>query len=160
MWQEQFCSKFLPLESWWAITGGANHATSLYFSVHRSMKCLDPEDIAASVIHVLSAPAYCGIHDVTLLPVEQDLSGAGAWWVCRCTGVMVLRNLSFDRPQASEFRTLCNHWCCEASGLLVLQVGPVLRGLGCLGSEVSENRYTWNNGFSFACCSCLLHSCT
>ncbi len=42
------------------------------------MKCLEPEDVAASVVHVLSAPAYCGIVDVLMFPVEQEYSGGNS----------------------------------------------------------------------------------
>ena len=44
------------------------------FRFDRSLKSLESKDIADSVIHILSAPAHCGIHDIMILPVEQDYS--------------------------------------------------------------------------------------
>ncbi len=43
------------------------------------MKCLEASDVADSIIYALSAPAHCGIHDILMLPVEQDYSG-GTWY--------------------------------------------------------------------------------
>ncbi len=40
--------------------------------LYSSISCLKPEDIADIIVHVLSAPAHCGIHDVLVLPVEQS----------------------------------------------------------------------------------------
>ena len=43
--------------------------------LYGSFPCLQGDDIADIIIHTLSAPAHCGIHDVLVLPVEQSYAG-------------------------------------------------------------------------------------
>nr|UFX77190.1 farnesol dehydrogenase [Penaeus monodon] len=39
--------------------------------IYKTMECLQPEDIASSVVHILSAPPHVQIHDILLRPTEQ-----------------------------------------------------------------------------------------
>ena len=48
--------------------------------IYGSIPCLQAEDIADILIHTLSAPAHCGIHDVMVLPVEQVFSQSKDDW--------------------------------------------------------------------------------
>ncbi|CAL4124913.1 unnamed protein product, partial [Meganyctiphanes norvegica] len=43
-------------------------AKKLYSSLH----ALQPQDVAASVVHVLSAPKHVQIHDILVRPTEQE----------------------------------------------------------------------------------------
>jgi len=37
------------------------------------MKCLQPEDVAQTVVWVISAPDHVDVHDIQLRPLEQKL---------------------------------------------------------------------------------------
>ncbi|XP_063613630.1 dehydrogenase/reductase SDR family member 11-like [Penaeus indicus] len=39
--------------------------------IYKTMECLQPEDVASSVVHILSAPPHVQIHDILLRPTEQ-----------------------------------------------------------------------------------------
>ena len=59
---------FVETEFAEVMSGDATQAAALY----GRFPCLQPEDVAASVIHCLAAPPHAQIHDILMRPAAQE----------------------------------------------------------------------------------------